>query len=99
MRGIPRKPGDADWISVHETYLARADVLPPLLAEVEANAHRQGQDSVREAILQPHVRKSTDQGPDYCATCSEAITEWVPWPCAAVAEVEANARAEVDEAV
>lgn len=29
-----------------------------------------------------HVREVSDQGPDYCKPCSEAIGEWVPWPCA-----------------
>lgn len=28
-----------------------------------------------------HTRTSTPFGPDYCAECSEAISEWVRWPC------------------
>ena len=28
-----------------------------------------------------HTRSQTDAGPDYCAECSEAIQEWVAWPC------------------
>lgn len=25
------------------------------------------------------VRASTEDGPDYCAICSAAMGEWVPW--------------------
>lgn len=30
-----------------------------------------------------HTRTSTSAGPDYCAECSAAINDWVPWPCPA----------------
>jgi hypothetical protein len=30
-----------------------------------------------------HTRTSTPEGPDYCAECSAAINDWVPWPCSA----------------
>lgn len=30
-----------------------------------------------------HTRTSApENGPDFCAECSDAIQEWVPWPCA-----------------
>jgi hypothetical protein len=35
-----------------------------------------------------HIRASTDAGPDYCKTCSEAVQEWVTWPCPVVAALE-----------
>lgn len=28
-----------------------------------------------------HRRESTDIGPDFCRDCSEAISDWVQWPC------------------
>lgn len=28
-----------------------------------------------------HTRTPTDAGPDFCAECSAAAGEWVPWPC------------------
>lgn len=28
-----------------------------------------------------HTRTSTDAGPDFCLECSQAISEWVAWPC------------------
>ena len=30
---------------------------------------------------QSHTRTQTHHGPDFCKECSEAIQEWVPWPC------------------
>jgi hypothetical protein len=51
MRGIPRKPGDVDWISMHETYLARADALLPLFAEVKATARAEVQERVGAALI------------------------------------------------
>lgn len=35
----------------------------------------------RLAAVTTHTRTATEQGPDYCAECSEAISEWVSWPC------------------
>jgi hypothetical protein len=36
----------------------------------------------RLARVTTHTRTSTNgNGPDYCAECSSAISEWVPWPC------------------
>lgn len=40
----------------------------------------------RLALVVTHTRTSTPLGPDYCAECSEAISEWVPWPCDATRE-------------
>jgi hypothetical protein len=37
--------------------------------------------AARVAALRSHTQASRDQGPDYCAECSEAVSEWVPWPC------------------
>lgn len=28
-----------------------------------------------------HRPEQTEQGPDFCRTCSEAIGDWVAWPC------------------
>lgn len=28
-----------------------------------------------------HTRTQTDSGPDFCRECSEAIHDWVEWPC------------------
>lgn len=33
------------------------------------------------AQVTTHVRTSTERGPDYCRPCSEAVREWVVWPC------------------
>lgn len=33
-----------------------------------------------------HVREATEAGPDFCRTCSEDEKDWVPWPCAFVAD-------------
>lgn len=41
-----------------------------------------------EAMRRDHVRASTDAGPDYCATCSDAVAEWVEWPCPVAAAVD-----------
>lgn len=38
--------------------------------------HREAYDAVTT-----HTRTTTPVGPDFCAECSEAIQEWVPWPC------------------
>jgi hypothetical protein len=35
----------------------------------------------RLSLVVTHTKTSTDRGPDFCAECSEAIAEWVPWPC------------------
>lgn len=35
----------------------------------------------RLARVTVHVRTETDYGPDYCHPCSDAIGDWVPWPC------------------
>jgi hypothetical protein len=32
-----------------------------------------------------HTRESTPIGPDFCRDCSEAISDWVTWPCGGVA--------------
>jgi len=38
----------------------------------------------RLAQVFTHTRTSTGgYGPDFCAECSQAINEWVPWPCEA----------------
>lgn len=40
--------------------------------------------AARLAQVITHTRTSTGgYGPDFCAECSEAISEWVPWPCEA----------------
>lgn len=38
----------------------------------------------RLALVVTHTRSSTPAGPDYCAECSEAVSEWMPWPCPAM---------------
>lgn len=37
--------------------------------------------TLRLAMVTTHVRESTPLGPDYCGPCSQAIGDWVPWPC------------------
>jgi hypothetical protein len=32
-------------------------------------------------LLERHTRTSTEAGPDYCKECSDAVQEWVQWPC------------------
>lgn len=45
----------------------------------------------RLAQVVTHTRTSTNgNGPDYCAECSAAISEWVTWPCAAPATPDAD---------
>jgi hypothetical protein len=72
----------ARWSVTHQ-----AEAVAAMLGEARA----EGKSRIRRAITQPHLRASTDQGPDYCSTCSEAVQEWVTWPC----EATAQARAEV----
>jgi len=35
----------------------------------------------RLAAVTTHTRTLTVHGPPFCQECSEAISEWVPWPC------------------
>lgn len=37
----------------------------------------------RLAQVTTHTRTSTPQGPDFCEECSDAVSEWVQWPCPA----------------
>lgn len=37
-----------------------------------------------------HTRSQTEGGPDYCAECSEAVKEWIQWPCSPGAVVAAE---------
>jgi hypothetical protein len=39
----------------------------------------------RLAQITTHTRTSTPQGPDFCEECSDAVSEWVQWPCPASA--------------
>ena len=38
-----------------------------------------------------HTRSKTRWGPDYCFECSEAIQDWVKWPCRAVSRKQTDA--------
>lgn len=35
-----------------------------------------------------HTRATTPHGPDFCAECSDDLTQWVRWPCPNVAPHE-----------
>lgn len=37
-----------------------------------------------------HTRTATPSGPDYCAECSRAATQWVTWPCSPEKVIEAS---------
>lgn len=58
---------------------ALPDSEPAPDADREAGAYRA---SWRDAPgVEDHTRTSTPYGPDYCSTCSEAMGDWVQWPC------------------
>jgi hypothetical protein len=64
--------------------------IAPTVAAMLAEARAEVDSRIRRAILQPHLRASTEYGPDYCSTCSEAINDWVAWPCAATEAARAE---------
>jgi hypothetical protein len=53
--------------------------------------------TARLAAVTTHTRTATDQGPDYCRDCSEAISEWVQWPCPGSAAPSVTEWREADE--
>lgn len=99
---------DEQWQRALWTDLADGLLASPqfarLIAEAEARGIERAEAQTRQGILADHVRESsTDQGPDFCRTCSDAISDWVKWPCAATAtaraEAEARGAARVRDAV
>lgn len=63
-----------------------SDWLAGVVRDAREGGARETDARIRVAITQPHVRAQTEHGPDYCSTCSEAIHDWVAWPCEVVRE-------------
>jgi hypothetical protein len=70
-----------DWESV--TCKICLQQRPPVIEELPAHQDYDGVCPHVGAYFSviSHTRGSTQGGPDYCVECSEAIQEWVAWPC------------------
>lgn len=67
-----------------ERHVANALLLTPPPVPCRYGPHMYDEPckcAERIAQVVTHTRTQTDQGPDFCAECSEALSEWVPWPC------------------
>lgn len=63
-----------DYCPVHSA--VGADALPDHADWDGPCGHRKAWDAVTT-----HTRTVNGIGPDHCAECSDAIREWVEWPC------------------